>query len=67
MTREELRVRLWPQTVVDFDHGRYKAISKFRDALGDSAENPRRPSLDAAIGFWRSHGVSTGDVASAPL
>jgi TolB-like protein/DNA-binding winged helix-turn-helix (wHTH) protein/Flp pilus assembly protein TadD len=41
VTREELRVRLWPQTVVDFDHGLNKAINKIRDALGDSAENPR--------------------------
>jgi tetratricopeptide (TPR) repeat protein len=40
VTREELRARLWPQTVVDFDHGLNKAISKIRDGLGDSAENP---------------------------
>src|SRR6204780_1882852 len=41
VTREEVRQRLWPQTIVDFDHGLNKAISKIRDALGDSAENPR--------------------------
>src|ERR1700683_5413364 len=41
VTREELRARLWPQTVVDFDHGLNQAINKIRDALGDSAENPR--------------------------
>ncbi len=41
VTREELQASLWPQTVVDFDHGLNKAISKIRDALGDSAENPR--------------------------
>src|ERR1700727_1736023 len=40
VTREELHSRLWPNTVVDFDHGLNKAISKIRDALGDSAENP---------------------------
>src|ERR1700675_2406427 len=39
--REELRERLWPKTLVDFDHGLNKAISKVREALGDSAENPR--------------------------
>ena len=38
--REELRERLWPKTIVDFDHGLNKAISKVREALGDSAENP---------------------------
>ena len=41
VTREDLRSRLWPQTVVDFDHGLNKAISKIRETLGDSAENPR--------------------------
>ena len=41
VTREEVRLRLWPQTIVDFDHGLNKAISKIRDVLGDSAENPR--------------------------
>src|ERR1700681_539698 len=35
--REELHERLWPKTIVDFDHGLNKAISKVREALGDSA------------------------------
>ena len=42
VTREELRSRLWPaDTFVDFDHRLAAAISKLRDALNDSAENPR--------------------------
>ena len=41
VTRETLRRELWPQAIVDFDHGVNKAISKIRDALGDSSENPR--------------------------
>jgi TolB-like protein/DNA-binding winged helix-turn-helix (wHTH) protein/Tfp pilus assembly protein PilF len=42
VTREELQKKLWPaDTFVDFDHGLNKAINKVRDALGDSAENPR--------------------------
>jgi TolB-like protein/DNA-binding winged helix-turn-helix (wHTH) protein/Flp pilus assembly protein TadD len=42
VTREELQKNLWPaDTFVDFDHGLNKAINKVRDALGDSAENPR--------------------------
>ena len=42
VTREELRARLWPaDTFVDFDHGLNAAIKRLRDALGDSAENPR--------------------------
>src|SRR5215469_14998943 len=42
VTREELRNKLWPaDTFVDFDHGLNKAINKLREALGDSADNPR--------------------------
>jgi TolB-like protein/Tfp pilus assembly protein PilF len=42
VTREELRSKLWPaDTFVDFDHGLNKSINKLREALGDSAENPR--------------------------
>src|SRR5258707_4020042 len=42
VTREELRNRLWPaDTFVDFDHGLNAAVKRLRDALGDSAENPR--------------------------
>ena len=40
--REDLRQRLWPtDTFVDFDHGLNTAINRLREALGDSAENPR--------------------------
>ena len=42
VTREELRARLWPaDTFVDFDHGLNAGMKRLRDALGDSAENPR--------------------------
>src|ERR1700733_2952381 len=51
VTREELRVRLWPRTTVDFDHGLNKAISKVRDAIGDSAENPRFIKTVARRGY----------------
>ena len=51
VTREELRSRLWGQTVVDFDHGLNKAINKVRDALGDSAENPRFIETVARRGY----------------
>jgi TolB-like protein/DNA-binding winged helix-turn-helix (wHTH) protein/Flp pilus assembly protein TadD len=49
--REELRERLWPKTIVDFDHGLNKAISKVREALGDSAENPRFVETVASRGY----------------
>jgi len=42
VTREELRLKLWPEdTFVDFDHGLNTAITKIRTALGDDADNPR--------------------------
>jgi len=42
VTRDELRQRLWPaDTFVDFDHGLNTAINQLRNALGDSAANPR--------------------------
>jgi cholera toxin transcriptional activator len=42
VTREELRQRLWPSdTFVDYDHSLNTAVNKLREALSDSAENPR--------------------------
>jgi len=42
VTREKFRQKLWStDTFVDFDNGLNTAINKIRDALGDSAENPR--------------------------
>ena len=42
VTREELRSQIWPQdTFVDFDNSLNTAINKLREALGDSADNPR--------------------------
>src|SRR5690242_8727823 len=42
VTRDDLRAAIWPaDTFVDFDKGLYSAINRLRDALQDSAENPR--------------------------
>lgn len=42
VTREELRLQLWPaDTFVDYDHSLNTAVNKLRDALSDSADNPR--------------------------
>ena len=42
VTREQLQRQLWPSdTFVDFDRGLNAAINRVREALGDSAENPR--------------------------
>lgn len=51
ISRSELRAKIWPETVVDFDHGLNKAVSKIRDALGDSAENPRFIETVASRGY----------------
>ena len=51
VTRDELRNKLWPQTTVDFDHGLNKAISKIREALGDSPEHPRFVETVARRGY----------------
>ncbi len=42
VTREELQAEVWgSHTVVDFERALAGAINKVREALGDSAENPR--------------------------
>ena len=52
VTREELQKKLWPSDVfVDFDHSLNAAIRRLRDALGDSAENPRFVQTVARRGY----------------
>src|ERR1700746_3300494 len=42
VTREQLRTKLWAEdTFVDFDAGLNAAIRRLRDALNDSADEPR--------------------------
>ena len=42
VTREELHRRLWPaDTFVNFEHGLNAAVKRLRQALNDSADNPR--------------------------
>src|ERR1700756_4829796 len=74
VTREGLHLKLWPETTVDFDHGVNKAISKIREALGDSAENPRfietvarrgyRFLADVTVAVGEQTETVTGDVAA---
>src|SRR6202163_4964306 len=52
VTREELQGRLWPaDTFVDFDHSLNADVRRLRDALGDSAENPRFVETFARRGY----------------
>jgi TolB-like protein/DNA-binding winged helix-turn-helix (wHTH) protein/tetratricopeptide (TPR) repeat protein len=42
VSRQKLRERLWPaDTHVEFENGLNNAISRLREALGDTADNPR--------------------------
>jgi DNA-binding winged helix-turn-helix (wHTH) protein len=52
VTREDIRRRLWPEdTFVDFDNAINSSVRKLRDALGDSAENPRYVETLARRGY----------------
>lgn len=52
VTREELRLRLWPEdTFVDFDHGLNTAVAKLRETLGDSAASPKYVETIAKRGY----------------
>lgn len=52
VTREQLRQRIWPDdTFVDFDHSLNTAVAKVRDALGDSANNPKYVETIAKKGY----------------
>jgi len=65
VTREELQRKLWPaDTFVDFDHGLNKAISKIREALGDSAESPRFVETVARRGYRFLAEVKVADATS---
>src|ERR1035441_1062077 len=41
VTYEKLRSDLWGDTFVNFEDGLHTAVRKLREALGDSATNPR--------------------------
>jgi eukaryotic-like serine/threonine-protein kinase len=52
VTLEEIKKKLWPNdTVVEFDHSIHTAMKKLRQALEDSAENPRYIETVARRGY----------------
>jgi TolB-like protein/DNA-binding winged helix-turn-helix (wHTH) protein len=60
VTREEIQRQIWPaDTFVDFEKGLNNAVKKLRDALGDSAEQPRFIETQARRGY-RFIGSATG-------
>src|SRR3984885_7385862 len=76
VSREELKKLLWaPDIFVDFDHGLNTAVNKIREALSDSAEEPRYietlPNGYRFIGDISERSdrpfVATAPVAASPL
>jgi eukaryotic-like serine/threonine-protein kinase len=66
VTREELRQKLWPgDTFVDFDTGLNSAIKKLRDALSDSAEEPRYIETLPRRGYRFIGHIENGDVPAS--
>lgn len=52
LTREEIARELWPDgTFVDYEHGLNSAINRIREALGDTAGNPRFVETLARRGY----------------
>lgn len=52
LTREEICQAIWSNgTFVDFDHGLNSAVNRIREALGDSATNPRFVETLARRGY----------------
>lgn len=72
VTREKLRRHLWPDnTFVDFDLALKRVINRLREALGDSADNPRFIETIPRKGYRFLAPVSTHDavriVAGFPI
>lgn len=67
VSREKLCERLWPaDTFVDFDNGLNTALSKLREALGDTAERPRYIETFERRGYRFMAPVETVGVGPVP-
>lgn len=68
ITREEICRALWPDgTFVDYEHGVNSAINRVREALGDSASNPRFVETLARRGYRFVAPVQCDGLGEAPL
>jgi Tol biopolymer transport system component/DNA-binding winged helix-turn-helix (wHTH) protein len=67
VTYEKLRSDLWGDTFVNFDDGLHTAVRKLREALGDSATNPRFVATVARHGYRFIAPVSPPQEAEEPL
>jgi TolB-like protein/DNA-binding winged helix-turn-helix (wHTH) protein/Tfp pilus assembly protein PilF len=67
VTREQIKERLWPaETFVDFDHSVNTAIRRLRDALSDSADQPRYVETLPRRGYRFIAGVQPIAAAEPP-
>src|ERR1700685_2921883 len=73
ITREQMQQKLWPvDTFVDFEHSLNTSIKKLRQALNDSATEPRYIETLPRVGYRFIAPVtvteeSTSDIAALPL
>ena len=69
LSRDEFRAALWPEDVfVDFERGISTAINRLRDALGDSAANPRFVETVERRGYrWIAPLTVVSPAEDAPL
>ena len=68
ITREEIEKKLWSEdTFVDFEHSLATAVKKLREALGDSAENPRFVETLPRRGYRFIAPVDVGAIHESPL
>ena len=51
VTRQVMREKLWPDTIVLYEHGLNTAVNKLRDLLGDSAQSPRYVETLPRLGY----------------
>lgn len=70
VTREQIRQRLWSgNTFVDFDHSLNAVVNKLREALGDSADNPKFIETVPRKGYRfiaKVNGTSAAEPVPAP-
>ena len=67
VTREELQKRLWPHdTVVEFEHSINAAINRLREALSDSADEPRYVETLPRRGYRFIYPVEGGERGNSP-
>ncbi len=68
VSRDQLRERMWDNaTFVDYEQGINVAIKKVRDALGDSAENPKFIETIAKKGYRFLVPVEVSSLAAPPV